>query len=143
MVAETDPASVQFGRNLRRLRSLAGLSQAEVGRRLGVSFQQVQKYEKGSNNASVPTLCRLRAILGCELAELLEGLGGSPAADEAAAAADARRQRMARRLSRALLAIDDPAVQQGLIRLARSLAVRPRGMHGHCGPEKIRAADAT
>jgi hypothetical protein len=41
MGATPDPAGVQFGRNLRRLRSLAGLSQAELGRRLGVSFQQV------------------------------------------------------------------------------------------------------
>jgi transcriptional regulator with XRE-family HTH domain len=118
MVAEPDPASVQFGRNLRRLRSLTGLSQAELGRRLGVSFQQLKKYEKGANNASMPTLCRLRAILGCELAELLAGLGGIPASDDGAAAADARRQRIARRLSRAVLAIDDPAVQLGLIRLA-------------------------
>jgi transcriptional regulator with XRE-family HTH domain len=132
MVAEPDPASVQFGRNLRRLRSLAGLSQAEFGRRLGVSFQQVllQKHEKGANNASVPTLCCLRAILGCELAELLAGLGGIPAADDGAAAADARRQRIARRRSRAVLAIDDPAVQLGLIRLARSPAGRWRRNQG-------------
>ena len=68
---------VQFGRNLRRMRSLAGLSQAEVGRRLGVSFQQVQKYESGANNVSVPTLCRLAAILGCEFTDLLAGLGVS------------------------------------------------------------------
>jgi transcriptional regulator with XRE-family HTH domain len=73
-----DPICEQFGRNLRRLRSLAGLSRLEVGQRLGVTPQQVEKYESGQNNVSVATMCRLRIILGCEFADLLAGLGRIP-----------------------------------------------------------------
>jgi transcriptional regulator with XRE-family HTH domain len=94
MGAKTDPVGVQFGRNLRRLRSLAGISQAELGRRLGVSFQQVQKYESGANNVNVnvPTLCRLQAILGCAFADLLAGLGGEGDAAGGDAAEESGRQ---------------------------------------------------
>jgi transcriptional regulator with XRE-family HTH domain len=74
----SDPICVQFGRNLWRARSFAGLTRVELGQRLGVTHQQVEKYHKGENNVSVATLCRLRVILNCEFADLLAGLGGMP-----------------------------------------------------------------
>jgi transcriptional regulator with XRE-family HTH domain len=126
-MSEAEAIRVQFGRNLRRMRSLAGLSQAELGGLLGVSFQQVQKYESGQDNVTLPTLCRLKASLGCELADLLAGVGGSPAefAVGVEAAAVRRRQRLVFRLTRAVLAIHDPEVQERLIYLARAVAGEP------------------
>jgi transcriptional regulator with XRE-family HTH domain len=107
---------------MRRLRSLAGLSQAELGKRLGVTFQQVQKYESGANNVSVATLCRLRAALGCQFADFFVGLGGDAANGDAETGRHLGR--VTYRLSRAVLEIRDAEVQERLIRLVQAMAGR-------------------
>jgi transcriptional regulator with XRE-family HTH domain len=48
-----------IGRNLRAIRHLKGLNQEELGKLIGVSFQQIQKYEKGKNKISAATLIKL------------------------------------------------------------------------------------
>jgi transcriptional regulator with XRE-family HTH domain len=136
MAKTYDPICVQFGRNLWRMRSLAGLSQWELGRRLDVIYQQVQKYEKGRDRVSVATMCRVRIILNCEFADLLADLGRIP---ESESAADAGAQRQARRMVRAMVAIDDAGVQEGLIRLAQLLGADRQG--GRTGrPERPKKA---
>ena len=117
-----DPVAVQFGLNLRRLRSIAGLSQGDLGRLLGVTFQQVQKYERGTNNVSVPTLYRLKRVLGCDLDDFFAGQVGP---EMAADAAWNRRQRVIYRLSRAVLAIENMDMQERLILLAQAMAIKP------------------
>lgn len=52
-----------IGRRLRQARTGCGLSQAALADRLGVSFQQVQKYEKGINRLSASMLYRIAALL--------------------------------------------------------------------------------
>src|SRR5262245_36727643 len=52
-----------IGRRMRQLRERAGLSQSAVGALLDVSYQQVQKYERGSNKISVEKLQRLAEVL--------------------------------------------------------------------------------
>jgi transcriptional regulator with XRE-family HTH domain len=57
----TDQQDVLIGARLRSLRKIAGLSQTQVGDALGVTFQQVQKYENGKNRLSgsrLITVCR-------------------------------------------------------------------------------------
>lgn len=46
--------NTRIGKNLRAARHAAGLSQAALGDKIGVSFQQVQKYEKGVNRIDAP-----------------------------------------------------------------------------------------
>ena len=53
-----------IGRRLRQLREAVGLSQSEVGALLEVSYQQVQKYERGINRISVDKLQRLAEEIG-------------------------------------------------------------------------------
>lgn len=62
----------QVGKNLRMLRKIIGISQSEVGRHLGVSFQQVQKYEQGRNSLKLYDSVRLTRLLRCTIAELAE-----------------------------------------------------------------------
>ena len=52
-----------IGRRMRQLRERVGLSQSAVGALLDVSYQQIQKYERGSNSISVDKLQRLAAAL--------------------------------------------------------------------------------
>ena len=62
------------GRRLRERRLLLGLSQEALGAMLGVSFQQVQKYETGANRVSASRLYRLTQVLGVSIAWFFEGL---------------------------------------------------------------------
>lgn len=64
----------QIGGNLRRLRKLYGLSQHQLGELLGVTFQQVQKYENGTNRISAAALWRLADALQIEADQFFYGL---------------------------------------------------------------------
>jgi transcriptional regulator with XRE-family HTH domain len=54
----------QFGKNLKYLRIGAGLSQADISKILKISYQQIQKYEAGTNRMSVEYLYRLKHYYG-------------------------------------------------------------------------------
>ena len=58
------PVDVAVGNRVRELRTRAGLSQTDLGEKLGVSFQQVQKYEKGANAISEFKARRICTYLG-------------------------------------------------------------------------------
>lgn len=108
---------LEAGARLRLLRRRAGISQQALGAALGVSFQQVQKYESGANRMSVARLRRAAAVLGVSAGELAgEGAAAGSAVDwgllrtagaEAVLAAygrigSARRRRLVLELARAL-----------------------------------------
>lgn len=61
--AEIHPIDLLVGKRLRSRRSTLGLSQEEVGKYLDVSFQQIQKYERGINRISASTLHSLSVFL--------------------------------------------------------------------------------
>lgn len=63
-----------LGANLQQLRQTRGLNQTELGRRLGVSLQQVQKYESGKDRMAASTAFRAAETLGVEVGALFEGL---------------------------------------------------------------------
>jgi transcriptional regulator with XRE-family HTH domain len=65
---------------IRLRRGLLGMSQSDLASALGITFQQVQKYERGSNRVSVGKLYRLAEILGVPLGFFFDGLAGSPKA---------------------------------------------------------------
>jgi transcriptional regulator with XRE-family HTH domain len=64
MTDNPHPIDIRIGQNLRRFRQNAGMSQTEIGRRIGVSFQQIQKYERGTNRVSASTLWECGEALG-------------------------------------------------------------------------------
>ncbi|MFQ5971088.1 MAG: helix-turn-helix domain-containing protein [Alphaproteobacteria bacterium] len=70
-----------MGARVRQLRESRRMPQKELARRLGVSFQQIQKYEKGTNRISASRLWELSGILGVEPAHFFEDLEGSPGAE--------------------------------------------------------------
>lgn len=61
----------EIGGRIHLLRLKNNLSQTELGRQLGVSFQQIQKYEKGTNTVSSARLQMLCSILNCTPSELI------------------------------------------------------------------------
>lgn len=70
-----------IGGRIRALRNMKEMSQEELGAALGVSFQQVQKYEKGMNRVSGGRLLQIAATLNCTAADLLDNapVNGKPA----------------------------------------------------------------
>ena len=65
------PVDQEIGARLRVRRKQLGLSQTELGERLGVSFQQLQKYERGTNRISASSLIVLADALECRPTDLL------------------------------------------------------------------------
>lgn len=63
MTSNPHPIDIIVGENLRRLRVDAGLSQTELGRHIGVSFQQIQKYENGRNRLAASRLWECAEVL--------------------------------------------------------------------------------
>lgn len=66
----TDPVDVAVGARVRLARKMRGQSQQALAQAIGVSFQQVQKYESGANRVSASMLVRIAAALGVSVAEL-------------------------------------------------------------------------
>lgn len=81
--AETDRA---IGAAVRDLRRQAGMSQQTLAEALGITFQQVQKYEKGTNRVAVSTLIVICRTLGANPATVIDAaIADQPATDLVAA----------------------------------------------------------
>jgi transcriptional regulator with XRE-family HTH domain len=65
---------VQVGNRVRVRRMLIGMSQERLGELLGLTFQQVQKYEKGVNRIGAGRLFEISHILGMQIQDFFEGL---------------------------------------------------------------------
>ncbi len=68
------PVDEHVGKRLRHLRKLRGLSQSAVAEALGLTFQQVQKYERGANRISASKLYDAAKLLGVAIETFYEGL---------------------------------------------------------------------
>src|SRR6202007_2430523 len=83
--AIADPVDVAVGGRIRLLRKLRGLSQQALAETAGVTFQQIQKYERGANRVSASMLSRIAGALGVQVAEMFGEAGAaSGAVDEVA-----------------------------------------------------------
>jgi transcriptional regulator with XRE-family HTH domain len=68
---------IQVGRLVRARRLAIGMPQTELAEALGLTFQQIQKYERGANRISAANLFEIARKLDVPLASLFEGLDGS------------------------------------------------------------------
>ncbi|WP_299025290.1 helix-turn-helix transcriptional regulator [uncultured Sulfitobacter sp.] len=71
------PVDVHVGRKLKQIRTLKRFSQTDVAQRLGLSFQQIQKYEIGSNRIAASRLFELAQIFDISPSYFFEGIEGS------------------------------------------------------------------
>ncbi|WP_366654389.1 helix-turn-helix domain-containing protein [Fodinicurvata sp. EGI_FJ10296] len=120
-----DPVDVHVGKRLRQRRTLLGMSQEKLAQAFGVSFQQVQKYERGANRISASRLYLLTKILDVPVTYFFEGLptvAPTPADTEAADTPDRMTSRETLELVRAYYRITDPVVRKRLVDLARALS---------------------
>jgi transcriptional regulator with XRE-family HTH domain len=71
---KSNSVDVVVGRNVRAQRLAAGLSQGALGEQIGVTFQQVQKYEKGVNRIGASRLVRIAKVLNIAIPVLFDGV---------------------------------------------------------------------
>lgn len=123
-----NPIDVHVGRRLRQQREMRGMPQKELARRLGISFQQVQKYESGANRISASKLWEAAGVLEVGPEYFFEGLertGARPrlGAAEASAgyAADGPHARQVLDLNQSFQQIRDSRVRRQLVQLIKSL----------------------
>lgn len=69
------PVDVHVGRRLRLKRTILGMSQDRVGKEIGVTFQQIQKYERGINRMGASRLYDFARVLGVPVSYFFEGYG--------------------------------------------------------------------
>ncbi|HWA61144.1 MAG TPA: helix-turn-helix transcriptional regulator [Caulobacteraceae bacterium] len=73
-----DPIDVAVGARIRIRRRWLGLSQTQLANALGITFQQVQKYERGANRVSASMLVKIAAKLETTVAALVGEDGSAP-----------------------------------------------------------------
>src|SRR5829696_9954752 len=81
MKKSPNPVDKHVGSRMRTRRLLAGMSQEKLGEALGITFQQIQKYEKGTNRISVSRLHQIAGVLSAPVSMFYEG---APEAGEGA-----------------------------------------------------------
>lgn len=69
-----DEIDVEIGKRMRQARVAAGLTQTDLGTQLGISFQQIQKYEKGRNRVGGGRLYKIARILGMKVTYFFDGV---------------------------------------------------------------------
>jgi len=128
---QPDPIDVHVGARLRLRRTMLRISQEKLAAALGLTFQQVQKYERAANRISASRLYQLCRILGVRIGFFYDGLDRAHAANPGFAEAAAepfesapRRQRETIELVESFHVSDDPAVRRRLCELARQLATK-------------------
>lgn len=128
-----DPIDRYVGSRIRGRRLGLRISQTKLGHAIGVTFQQVQKYESGTNRVGASNLFRIAKALGVDVTFFFEGLGGeSPAlgglnyglADNPVAEfeGDPMSSRESFELMHNYFRVADPQVRKRIFQLVRALA---------------------
>lgn len=123
-----NPIDVHVGSRVRLRRMLVGMSQEKLGDMLGLTFQQVQKYEKGANRVGASRLYQISRILGVSVQFFFDDM---PAADGQGEVSedstspyvmDFVSSSEGLQLNRAFTRIDEPAVRKKLLELVKALS---------------------
>lgn len=106
---------------MRARREALGISQGRLGQKLGLTFSQIQKYEKGANRIGAGRLYQIAGILEVEPAYFYIGIGATDAAPAEGHREGARPDEL-RSLTEAFLAIPDRETRASVVALVRSLS---------------------
>jgi len=125
-----NPTDVHVGSRIRLRRNMLGMSQEKLGESLGITFQQIQKYEKGTNRVGASRLQAISDILGVPVSFLFEDAPGHEAStgkgfseDTAITfAIDFCTSSEGLQLNRAFVKIGDLKVRRKVIELVKALA---------------------
>jgi transcriptional regulator with XRE-family HTH domain len=115
-------ADIEMGRRIRLRRRETGISQRELAGHLGLTFQQLQKYEKGINRVGAARLQQIAEMLGVDISFFYDGDGKEPAVESLLVLNCV----FSLRLLRAYTAVKDQVVQRQLVILVEMIAASQR-----------------
>lgn len=126
------PLDGHIGQRLRQRRTLIGMSQEKLADAVGLTFQQIQKYEKGTNRIGASRLWQFCRVLDVPPSYFFEAISGTPYADEPMSAIvtvptkgrskDPLTRRQTLELVRAYYRIADPNVRRNIFELVKNLS---------------------
>lgn len=119
-----NPIDLHVGNRLRLRRTLLGLSQEILGEAVGITFQQLQKYERGMNRISASRLFNLSQVLGVSVSYFFEELPATEAATRVAQGAedgDTMAKRETLELVRAYYRVPEGTVRRRALDLLKAL----------------------
>ncbi|MBL0948122.1 MAG: helix-turn-helix domain-containing protein [Brevundimonas sp.] len=123
---EGTPVDIWVGARIAGLRQALGLSQTSLAERVGVSFQQIQKYETGINRISASRLHQIALALGAEPGSFFpRSTAPAPAPTDLPLSLDRRSLTPGGRLAEAFSRIPQRKARQALVILAEALAAPP------------------
>lgn len=121
-----NPIDIHVGARIKLKRTMNGLSQEKLADQLGITFQQVQKYEKASNRIGASRLKEIADFLGVPVGFFYEGLSpvrqGFAEEGSAAFVTDFLATSEGLELNRSFLKIKDPQVRKRILDLVRTLS---------------------
>jgi len=118
------PVDLAVGRNVRIYRLQRGISQSDLADRVGVTFQQIQKYESGTNRISAARLTQIAQVFGVELPALFDGIARDGGGPPGFPGQDFLLQPLSLRLLQAFEQIESGALQGAILAMIDALAVR-------------------
>ncbi|WP_369061037.1 helix-turn-helix transcriptional regulator [Caulobacter sp. 73W] len=113
-----DPIDIAVGARIRARRKVQGFSQSHVAQQLGLTFQQIQKYERGVNRVSASKLVQIAALLGTSVAWLVGEEESAGAGDQWSILGEAGAMELLQSFSE----LKSPRARNALVRLARAMA---------------------
>jgi transcriptional regulator with XRE-family HTH domain len=116
------PIDVYVGKRIRMRRLFLGWNQSMLASRLGLTFQQVQKYEKGSNRVSASRLSATANVMGVPISYFFAGLNSSPETPDERLSNEQKERPEAIELIRFYYAIPDDNVRRQLLTMAKAIA---------------------
>jgi transcriptional regulator with XRE-family HTH domain len=130
MKKRPNPIDIYVGSRIRLRRNVMGISQEKLGEHLGITFQQIQKYEKGTNRVGASRLQEIAAMLSVPVSFFFEGAPGHERADPGGFGEEAGGSYVVDfmntaegvQLNRAFVRISDPKVRRKLLDLIKSMA---------------------
>jgi transcriptional regulator with XRE-family HTH domain len=122
-----NPIDAHVGARVRMRRVLISMSQEKLGERLGLTFQQVQKYEKGTNRIGASRLQQISDILSVPVSYFFEGAptqqqGGGFSEGTSTYVVDFLSTTEGLQLNKAFTRISDPKVRRKVVELVKALA---------------------
>ncbi|WP_119679869.1 helix-turn-helix domain-containing protein [Indioceanicola profundi] len=127
-LGKPNPVDVHVGSRVRLRRTLLGMSQEKLGEAIGLTFQQVQKYERGANRIGASRLFDLSRVLDVPVSFFFDdmqpdGAEAKPASTpEESGELDPMAKRETLELVRAYYRITEPAVRKRIFELAKAVA---------------------
>jgi transcriptional regulator with XRE-family HTH domain len=133
-----DAVDILVGRNIRILRQDRRMSQTELGRQIDVTFQQVQKYENGTNRVGSGRLFKIASILGVPITAFFEGANQAVSEDAGPSPVAMLAEPYVLRLLQAFCVLDGMDLRRSIVELAEHMAAEAGATPATAGASKSR-----